>query len=52
MQIRLSGREGLARQMDQAGLRYLREDNCFPWVEDFAQPQQLLDQQVKVPWGR
>lgn len=50
VQICLNGREWLARQMDQAGLKYVREDNCFPWVEDFPRAQQLLDQQIKVRW--
>ena len=30
VQICLNGREWLARQMDAVGLRYLRQDNCFP----------------------
>jgi hypothetical protein len=27
----------LARQMDQNQLAYRRYDNCFPWVQDYAQ---------------
>ena len=50
VQICLNGREWLGRQMQAAGLKYVREDNCFPWIEDFPRAQQLLDQQVKVPW--
>lgn len=50
VQICRNGREGLARQMDRAGLKDGREDNCFPWVEDFPRAQQLLDQPVKVRW--
>lgn len=48
----INGREWLARQMDACGLRYQRRDNCFVWVEDFPRAQQLLDQQVRVPWVR
>ncbi len=33
----LNGREWLARQMDQAGLRYVRRDNTFTWLEDLDQ---------------
>jgi hypothetical protein len=50
IQICLNGREWLARQMDQAGLAYARQDNCFPWIEDWTQAQQLMDQQLQVNW--
>jgi hypothetical protein len=50
IQMCLNGREWLARQMDQAGLRYQRHDNCFPWIEDFARAQQLMDEQLSVDW--
>lgn len=50
VQMCLNGREWLARQMDQAGMRYRRHDNCFTWVEDFARAQTLLNEQVKTHW--
>jgi hypothetical protein len=50
IQICLTGREWLARQMDQASLGYMRQDNCFPWVEDWQRAQQLLDQQLRIEW--
>jgi hypothetical protein len=50
VQICLNGREWLARQLDQAGLKYRRRDNKFVWVEDFARAQQFLDQQLQVNW--
>jgi hypothetical protein len=46
----LNGREWLARQMDQARLHYMRRDNTFTWVEDLAQAQTLLDQQLQANW--
>jgi hypothetical protein len=52
IQICLNGREWLGRQMDGAGLSYVRRDNCFPWVEDWARAQQLMDDQLKVDWPR
>lgn len=39
VQICLNGREWLARQMDAEGLKYARQDNCFPWIEDCARAQ-------------
>lgn len=50
--IVINGREWLARQMDDAGLRYQRRDNCFAWVEDFAAAQKLLDHQLRLDWVR
>ena len=46
----LNGREWLSRQMDRAGIRYLRRENCFAWVSEVARVQGLLDQQVSFPW--
>ena len=50
IQVCLNGREWLARQMDESGLRYLRQDNCFPWMEDFPRAQQLMDEQLSTDW--
>src|SRR5712671_1524069 len=36
VQVCLNGREWLARQMDRAGMKYVRQDNCFPWVQDWG----------------
>ncbi len=52
IQICLNGREWLARQMDGEGLKYLRQDNCFPWLEDFARAQQLMEAQLRVSWPK
>ena len=46
----MNGREWLARQMDSAGLQYVRQDNCFPWLEDWPRAQQLMDQQLQMDW--
>jgi len=51
LHVCLNGRERLARQMDQAGLRYVQRDNCFVDVGDFAQAQALLDQQLQFAWS-
>jgi hypothetical protein len=51
MLVYLNGREWLARQMDQTGMRYRKHKNCFTWVEDFSRAQALLDEQMTVNWG-
>ena len=48
----INGREWLSRQMDSAGLGYLRRENCFVWLEDTGKAQELLDQQVSYNWQR
>jgi hypothetical protein len=50
VQIYMNGREWLARQMDREGLKYVRQENCFPWVEDYARAQALMDDQLKTNW--
>lgn len=47
----INGREWLARRMDREGLRYSRQDNCFPWIEDLNRAQHLFDEQLQVNWA-
>ncbi len=50
-QVCVNGREWLARQMDRAGIGYVRHDNCFPWIEDFARAQELMNAQRQANWA-
>jgi hypothetical protein len=50
IQVCLNGREWLARQLEAAGVPYVRQDNCFPWVADWRQAQHLLDRQLRTAW--
>ncbi len=50
LHLYMNGREWLARQMDQAGIRYRRHDNCFTWVDDVERAQALLSEQLKANW--
>lgn len=50
VQICINGREWLARDMDRIGLKYRREDNCFPWIQDVAKAQKLMDEQLRTRW--
>ena len=52
MQICMNGRDWLARQMDQAGIDYVRKDNCFVRVADLAKAQELLTDQVHMNWPK
>jgi hypothetical protein len=50
MQVCLNGREWLARQLDAAGLGYVRRDNCFVALADVAAAQALMDEQLAANW--
>lgn len=52
IQIYMNGRECLSRQMDRAGIRYQRHDNCFSWIEDLAAAQRLADRFGERKWAR
>ena len=50
IQVGLNGREWLTRQLDRAKLRYVRDDNKFLWVQDWARAQRLLQEQLQTDW--
>lgn len=50
IQIGINGREWLARQMDRAGIGYVRQGNCFVWIENFARAQELMNEQLNSSW--
>jgi len=52
IQICLNGREWLGRQMDREGIKYAASGNCFPWIEDWAKAQRLMDQQLRTEWPK
>jgi hypothetical protein len=52
MHIGINGREWLTRQMKAAGIRYVKRDNCFPWVSDFPAAQELLNEQLQTDWPK
>jgi hypothetical protein len=52
IQICLNGREWLGRQMDREGIKYAAAGNCFPWIEDWAKAQRLMDQQLRTNWPK
>ena len=38
IQVCLNGRDWLARQLDAEGIGYLKKDNAFVAIDDFARP--------------
>lgn len=51
IQVGLNGREWLARQMDQPGLKYRQQGNCFVWIEDYEEAQKLMNRQLEMNWA-
>jgi hypothetical protein len=52
MHICLNGREWLSRQLDEAGIGYVRRDNCFTHIEDLGKAQQLMNNQLQMNWKK
>lgn len=50
MHIGINGREWLAEQLKRAKIDYVKLDNCFTYIKDFAKAQRLLDAQVNQDW--
>jgi hypothetical protein len=50
IQICMNGHDWLARRMDDAGIEYVQEDNCFTYISDYAKAQELADRFVKLKW--
>jgi hypothetical protein len=48
--ICLNGREWLARQMNAAGIGYVKRDNCFIDIADLPAAQQLAHAQLQTNW--
>jgi hypothetical protein len=46
----LNGRHWLEKQLQRAGLDYVKDGNCFPWLQDVAAAQRLLDEQLQTDW--
>ena len=50
LKVVLNGRDWLGRQLDAAGIGYLKKDNTFLAIDDFAHAQALLEAQSRVNW--
>lgn len=48
--ICLNGRHWLERQLQDRGIGYIKDGNCFARIEDIPSAQNLLDGQLKSDW--
>ena len=52
IQVCLNGREWLSRQLDKAGISYVKSDNCFLKISDWTQAQELMQKQLTLNWSK
>jgi hypothetical protein len=50
--ICLNGRHWLERQLQKKGIGYVKDGNCFPWIEDIVKAQKLMDNQLRMNWPK
>jgi len=50
VQICLNGRHWLEKQLRKKGVAYTKDGNCFPWLENIATAQALMDEQLRTNW--
>ena len=36
--------------MNQPGLKYRQQGNCFVWIEDYEEAQKLMHRQLEINW--
>jgi len=48
----LNGRHWLEKQLLKEGIGYIKDGNCFPWIEDVDRAQYLLDTQLNSNWSK
>jgi len=48
--ICLNGRHWLERQLQKREIGYVKDGNCFPWIDDLSAAQELLDKQLTTDW--
>ncbi|MHC4310700.1 MAG: hypothetical protein ACYSSN_12235 [Planctomycetota bacterium] len=52
IQVCINGREWLAREMDKAGIDYLRRENCFVHITEMQKAQEMADATAKRNWHK
>jgi len=50
--ICINGRHWLERQLQKSGIVYMKDGNCFPWIEDIEAAQAVMDRQLKTGWTK
>jgi len=48
--ICLNGRHWLERQLQNHHIAYVKDGNCFPWIEDVVAAQDMMNKQLESNW--
>ena len=48
--ICINGRHWLEKQLNKNNIAYIKEKNCFPWIEDINAAQKIMDTQLQTSW--
>lgn len=46
----LNGRHWLEKQLKKKGIGYVKDGNCFKWLQDMETAQKMFDEQLKSDW--
>jgi len=49
--ICLNGRHWLERSLQKHNISYVKDGNCFPWIEEIETAQALMDKQLETNWS-
>jgi hypothetical protein len=49
--ICLNGRHWLEKHLQKEGMGYIKDGNCFPWIEDTETAQNLFNKQMETNWS-
>jgi hypothetical protein len=52
VQVCINGRSYLQRRLDQAGIGYMKRDNCFPRIDDLVKAQAFMDELLTMNWPK
>lgn len=52
VQICLNGRSYLQRRLDEAGIGYVKADNCFTRIDDLEKAQAFMDELTAMNWSQ
>lgn len=50
--ICLNGRHWLEKQLRAQNIGYVKDGNCFPWIEDIEAAQKLFTKQMQTNWSQ
>jgi hypothetical protein len=52
MQVYANGHDYVARQLEQAGVKFTAYDNAFTWIEDASAAQKFADKFARLNWQK